>query len=65
MSKAPVNNGVAGEIKDENFIMSKVAETHISGEIPKNVYADLARCFLPDMLECFEDKNKKEQYYEQ
>lgn len=59
MSKTPVNTNVAGEIKDENFILNKVAETHISGEISKHVYADLARCFLPDMLKYFENKNKK------
>lgn len=56
MSKTPVNNGVAGEIKDENEFERT--------EIPKEVISELARFFLPDIIAFFESEEGKREYEE-
>lgn|GEM_PF-2310130 len=56
MAKAPVNNGVAGEIKNENKFERP--------EIPKEVISELARFFLPDIIAFFESEEGKREYEE-
>lgn len=58
MSKAPVNNGVAGEIKNEN------ENEFERPEIPKEVMSELARFFLPDIIAFFESEEGKREYEE-
>jgi len=56
LAKAPVNNGVAGEIKNENKFERP--------EIPKEVISELARFFLPDIIAFFESEEGKREYEE-
>lgn len=56
MSKAPVNNNVAGEIEKENEFERP--------EIPEEVISELARFFLPDIIAFFESEEGKREYEE-
>lgn len=50
MSKTPVNTDVAGEIKKENEFKYNV------NDIPKDVIRELARTFMPDIIEFYDSK---------
>ncbi len=57
MSKTPVNTDVAGEIKKENKFEYNV------NDIPKDVIRELARTFMPDIIE-FYDSEEGIDFYE-
>ena len=55
MKKVPANESVVGEILTEGFIFDE-------NDIPKAVYEDWARCFLPDILAFYERNEGKKEY---
>lgn len=57
MSKTPVNADVAGEIKKENEFEYNI------NDIPKDVIRELAKTFMPDIIE-FYDSEEGKNFYE-
>lgn len=57
MSKTPVNTDVAGEIKKENEFEYNI------NDIPKDVIRELAKTFMPDIIE-FYDSEEGKVFYE-
>ena len=55
MKKVPANESVVGEILKDEFIIDE-------NDIPKAVYDELARCFLPDILAFYESNEGKKEY---
>ena len=55
MKKVPTNESVVGEILKDGFIFDE-------NDIPKTVYEELARCFLPDILAFYESNEGKKEY---
>lgn len=55
MKKAPANESVVGEILKDEFMIDK-------NDIPKAVYDELARCFLPDIVAFYESNEGKKEY---
>ena len=55
MKKAPTNESDVGEILEEEFKIDK-------NDIPKAVYEELARCFLPDIIAFYESDEGKKEY---
>ena len=53
MSKTPVNTDVAGEIKKENEFEYNI------NDIPKDVIRELAKTFMPDIIEFYDSKEGK------
>ena len=56
MSKTPVNTDVAGEIKKENEFEYNI------NDIPKDVIRELAKTFMPDIIEFFDSEEGKDFY---
>lgn len=50
MSKTPVNTDVAGEIKKENEFEYNI------NDIPKDVIRELAKTFMPDIIEFYDSE---------
>lgn len=55
MKKVPANESVVGGILKDGFIFDE-------NDIPKTVYEELARCFLPDILAFYESNEGKKEY---
>lgn len=55
MKKVPGNESVVGGILKDGFIFDE-------NDIPKAVYEELARCFLPDILAFYESNEGKKEY---
>ena len=55
MKKVPTNESIVGEILKDEFIIDEK-------DIPKAVYEELARCFLPDILAFYESNEGKKEY---
>ena len=55
MKKVPANESVVGRILKDGFIFDE-------NDIPKAVYEELARCFLPDILAFYESNEGKKEY---
>ena len=53
MSKTPVNTDVAGEIKKENEFEYNI------NDIPEDVIRELAKTFMPDIIEFYDSKEGK------
>lgn len=56
MSKTPVNTDVAGEIKKENEFEYNI------NDIPKDVIRELAKTFMPDIIEFYDSEEGKDFY---
>ena len=56
MSKTPVNTDVAGEIKKENEFEYNI------NDIPKYVIRELAKTFMPDIIEFYDSEEGKDFY---
>lgn len=56
MKKAPTNELFVGEIIEETEFK------YNENDIPKSVYEELARCFLPDIIDFFESEEGKQEY---
>lgn len=56
MKKAPTNELFVGEIIEENEFK------YNENDIPKSVYEELARSFLPDIIAFFESEEGKQEY---
>lgn len=56
MSKTPVNTDVAGEIKKENEFEYNI------NDIPKDVIRELAKTFMPDIIEFYDTEEGKDFY---
>ena len=55
MKKVPATESIVGEILKDGFIFDE-------NDIPKTVYEELARCFLPDILAFYESNEGKKEY---
>ena len=58
MSKIPAADNAVGKIEDE---IEKEIRYSVN-DIPKPVYEELARCFLPDIIAFFESEEGKREY---
>ena len=56
MSITPVNTDVAGEIKKENEFKYNI------NNIPKDVIRELAKTFMPDIIEFYDSEEGKDFY---
>ena len=55
LKKAPTNEFFVGEITEETEFK------YNENDIPKSVYEELARCFLPDIIASFESEEGKQE----